>query len=629
MALCSWALRSCRPIKTLVLLCVLAMTSAAGLYAQATPAVQEFSKDHPAGQPPDRRQQLSDLTELVADGEASGNPALVPRKNFIDEHIFGKMERDGVPHAALSSDTEFFRRIHLDLTGRIPDPQEVREFAASDDPEKRGKLIDTLIGSKAYLERWTYWFGDLARAGGSRVGTDGRNLFYRYIYDSLEFNQPYDELVRELIQAKAFSNWYVGPASYLVRWVQFGDACHITMHEDTADEMTVSMFKHFMGLNLQCVSCHDGANHLEKLNIWLTERKRRELWQQAAFFGKTRVLRRTNVSLIRDEYSILDNADGYHGDASSTVRLPRNEDGLIEPAFILTGEKPDPAKPPREELARMFTAHPQFARATVNRFWAEMMGVGIVDPPDEFDMARIDPSKPPAGDWTIQPSHPALLEALTEDFRENGYDLRRLFKLITESSTYQLSSRFPGKWKDSYAQYFARKFARRMTAEQIYDAVVKTTELYSEIPVAKTDYRAKFLTQTRGPLDVTESKYLQKDWMQNVEYFLGAFGRANRESNEPTTKGSITQAVLMMNGPFVKSKITAEADSYLGKLLNQEPKLSEEDIAEDLFLRFLSRWPTEEEKSQSVQLLAERGRLEGGADLQWVLMNKLDFIFNY
>ena len=539
------------------------------------------------------------------------------------------MERDGVPHAALSSDTEFFRRIHLDLTGRIPDPQEVREFVASDDPEKRGKLIDTLIGSKAYLERWTYWFGDLARAGGSRVGTDGRNLFYSYIYDSLEYNQPYDELVRELIQARANSNWYVGPASYLVRWVQFGDACHITMHEDTADEMTVSMFKHFMGLNLQCVSCHDGANHLEKLNIWLTERKRRELWQQAAFFGKTRVLRRTNVSLIRDEYSILDNADGYHGDAASTVRLPRNEDGLIEPAFILTGEKPDPAKPPREELARMFTEHPQFARATVNRFWAEMMGVGIVDPLDEFDMARIDPSKPPAGDWTIQPSHPALLEALTEDFRENGYDLRRLFKLIAESSTYQLSSRFPGEWKDSYAQYFARKFARRMTAEQIYDAVVKTTELYTEIPVAKTDYRAKFLTQTRGPLDVTQSKYLQKDWMQNVEYFLGAFGRSNRESNEPTTKGSITQAVLMMNGPFVKSKILPEADSYLGKLLNQEPKLSEEDIAEDLFLRFLSRWPTEEEKSQSVQLLAERGRLEGGADLQWVLMNKLDFIFNY
>ena len=623
------AFRSCQPTKTLLLSCVLAAATAGGLYAQAPTPAQEFSKDHPNAPSPDRRQRLSDLTELIADGEASGDPALVPRKNFIDEHIFGKMELDGIPHAALSRDTEFFRRIHLDLTGRIPDSEEVRQFVASEDPEKRDKLIEKLIGSKAYLERWSYWFGDLARAGGSRVGTDGRNLFYRFIYDSLQFNQPFDELVRELILARALSNWYVGPASYLVRWVQFGDACHITMHEDTADEMTVSLFKHFMGLNLQCVSCHDGADHLEKLNIWLTERKRRELWQQAAFFGKTRVLRRTEVSLIRDEYSILDSADGYHGDAPSTVRVPRTEEGLIEPAFILTGEKPDPNKPLRQELARMFTAHPQFARATVNRFWAEMMGVGIVDPPDQFDMARIDPSNPPGGEWSIQPSHPELLEALTKDFRENGYDLRRLFQLITESSTYQLSSRFPGEWKDSYAQYFARKFARRMTAEQVYDAVVKTTGLYTEIPVPKTDFRAKFLTQTRGPLDITTSKYLAKDWMQNLEYFLGAFGQANRESNDPDTNGSITQAVLMMNGPFIKSKIKAEADSYLGELLKQEPKLSEEDLAEELFLRFLSRWPTGEEKSESVQLLAERGRVEGGEDLQWVLMNKLDFIFNY
>ena len=168
-----------------------------------------------------------------------------------------------------------------------------------------------------------------------------------------------------------------------------------------------------------------------------------------------------------------------------------------------------------------------------------------------------------------------------------------------------------------------------MTAEQVYDAVVKTTGLYTEIPVPKTDFRAKFLTQTRGPLDITTSKYLAKDWMQNLEYFLGAFGQANRESNDPDTNGSITQAVLMMNGPFIKSKIKAEADSYLGELLKQEPKLSEEDLAEELFLRFLSRWPTGEEKSESVQLLAERGRVEGGEDLQWVLMNKLDFIFNY
>ena len=607
-----------------------ALTSTPGdrLLAQSE-ASKDLPADHPKINKSDRRQQAAELTEFVASGEPAGDPADVRRKNLIDEHIFGKMERDGIPYAPLAGDAEFLRRISLDLTGRIPYPEEVRQFVASEDPEKRDKLIDRLIGSKPYLERWTYWYADIARAGGSRVGTDGRNLFYRFIYDSLQFNQPYDELVGELITARALSNWYVGPASYLVRWVVFGDACHITMHEDTADDMTVYLFKHFMGVNLQCVSCHDGAKHLEQLNVWLTARKREELWKQAAFFGKTRVLRRTDITLIQDEYSIDDKGEGYRGDAASTVRLPRTAEGFIEPEFIFTGEKPDPDKPLRNELARMFTSHPQFARATVNRFWAELMGVGIVDPPDDFDLARLDPENPPEGDWTIQASHPDLLEALAEDFRDNNYDLRRLIRLIVESSTYQLSSRFRGEWKDSYGEYFARKFARRLTAEQVYDAVVKATDLYTEIPVPKTDYKAKFLTQTRGPRDIVHNKYLGSGWKQDMEYFLNSFGQANRESNEPTTDGSITQAVLLMNGPFIKSKIKAEADSHLGKLLRREPAMRSEDRADELFLRFLSRWPTEAEKTESVHLLAERGPTAGGEDLQWVLMNKLDFVFNY
>lgn len=589
----------------------------------------ELPPNHPTVTNSDRRQQASQLTEFLAAGKPTENATQIHNVNFIDEHIFGKMHRDGIPHAPLANDAEFLRRISLDLTGRIPSSEQVRTFVASEDPNKRSQLIDRLIGSKAYLERWTYWFADLARAGGSRVGTDGRNLFYRFVYDSLQFNQPYDEFVRELITARALSNWYVGPASYLVRWVVFGDACHITMHEDTADDMTVYLFKHFMGINLQCVSCHDGARHLEKLNIWLTARKREELWKQAAFFGKTRVLRRTDITLIQDEYSIDDKGHGYRGDAPSTVRLPRTAEGFVAPEFILTGERPDPKKSLREELARMFTSHPQFARATVNRFWAELMGIGIVDPPDEFDLARLDPTSPPEGAWTIQASHPSLLEDLARDFQENNYDLRHLMRLIVESNTYQLSSRFDGEWEDSFAAYFARKFVRRLPAEHIYDAIVKATSLYTEIPVAKTDFKARFLTQTRGPLDVIKNKYLNTGWKQDMEYFLNSFGQANRESNEPTTKGSITQAVLLMNGPFIKSKIKATTDSHLGVFLQQQPPPAPERITEELFIRFLSRWPTEEEKSKSVELLREYGSKTGGEDLQWVLMNKLDFIFNY
>ncbi|MBI3263985.1 MAG: DUF1549 domain-containing protein, partial [Acidobacteria bacterium] len=174
----------------------------------------------------------------------------MPRKNFIDEHIFGKMERDGVLHAPLATDREFFRRAHLDLTGRIPDPRMLQEFVASREPAKRDQLIDRLVDSNEWVTRWTYWFLDLSMTAQNRVGRDGVNLYYKYIYDNLHLNRPYNELVEELLTASAVSNWYVGPASYMVRWVVIGDNCADVVHEDTADEMAVQTARHFLGLNL-------------------------------------------------------------------------------------------------------------------------------------------------------------------------------------------------------------------------------------------------------------------------------------------------------------------------------------------------------------------------------------------
>jgi len=538
------------------------------------------------------------------------------------------MEADNVPHAPLSDDATFFRRVHLDLTGRIPDDAAARKFAASDDPSKRDKLIDELVGGEGWQEQWTLVLLDQWRASQNRIGWAGRNLFHGYVTDALQLNQPFDELVREMLTANARSNWYVGPSSYLVRWAVFGDNCTEIMHEDTADDMTVHMFKDFMGINLQCVSCHDGANHLEQMNVWLTERKRREFWAQAAFFGETRVLRRVEERNTQDEYLIDEKErNGYSAAAPSTVRVPRLSEGIVEPAFILTGEKPDPNKPLRAEMARMFTSHPQFARATVNRFWAAMMGVGIVDPVDGFDLTRIDPSKPVPEGWDVQPSHPELLEALAKDFVDSGYDLQHLFKVIAKSSAYQLSSSFPGEWKDSYSKYFARKFVRRLSAEQVYDAVVKATNMPTPIQIPRMDTRVNYLAQTRGPADVKAAKNLDRAFKKDLQFFLESFGQANREFNEPSREGSILQAALMMNSSIVKSKVKPEEGSFLAKLLKEE--LSQEQFAERIFWRFLTRAPDSQEKDQALTLLAERGRRDGGEDLQWILTNKVDFLFNY
>lgn len=583
--------------------------------------------DHPPTDTTDRRQRLGAQTDSLASApSAEGQP--VQRVNFIDDHIFGKIQREGIPHAPLVDDATFFRRLHLDMTGRIPTGSEARAFVSDSDPDKRSKLVDSLVGSVDWRDRWTYWHLDLWRTSQNRVGWSGRNLFHDYVADALLLNQPYNEFVRELLTSEARSNWYVGPASYLVRWAVFADNCTEIMHEDTADEMTVMIFQHFMGVNLQCISCHDGANHLEQVNVWLTERKREEFWAQAAFFGNTRVMRRVELRNTQDEYLIDDKdpgRDGYSRDAGSTVRVARQGEGRVPPAFILGGEEPRPDKPLRSELARILTAHPQFAKAVVNRFWAEFMGAGIVEPLDGFDFSRMDPDHLPEG-WDLQPTHPALLDALAQDFIDSGYDLQHLHRRIAKSAAYQLSASFPTDWKPEYARYFARKFMRRLTAEQVYDAIVKATDLHAPIQIPLTDKQVQYLVQTRGPADLRRSVTLGPQLKQDLQFFTESFGQANREFNEPSRGGSIIQAALMMNSNLVKEKSKPSAGSYLAGLIDQG--VSDQDLVESLHWQFLTRAPDEQELSSSLQLVAERGPAAGGEDLQWILMNKLDFLFH-
>lgn len=586
-------------------------------FAQQRPAMPE---GHPVRNETDRRGQLAGLADAI--GGRGGQAAPVPRRNFIDEQIFGKMQRDRIPHAPLASDEEFFRRVHLDLTGRIGDAAELRKFAADQSADKRDKLIDSLLGSAAYKARWTYWFADLSMTAANRVGNEGKNLYYKWVYDQIHLNWPYNEMVKDLLTASASSNWYVGPASYLARWVVIGLQCEDEVHEDTSDELAIHSFKHFLGVDLSCVSCHDGAKHLEKISVWHTARKRSELWQAAAFFGNTRILRRTEIATTRDEYSIDDEGEGYDASARTVVRIPRNGKGKVEPVFPLTGEKPNLQRPLRSEFARLLTNHPQFARAAVNLFWAEMMGVGIVDPPFDFDLARQDPKSLPAG-WDLQPTHPELLEELAADFRKHNYDLQHLLRTITQSSAYQLSARFPGEWKQSYANYFARRFVRRLTAEQIHDSLVFATNLHTVVPIrGNSEIRARYATETRSPEDLRQEYPGLKDML----FFLDSFGQTNREYSERTNDGDVTQAALLMNSPFVLNQVKHRPGSYLSGLL--EARLEQEETIEKLFYRFLLRAPSPEELRMARQITAG-GAAKSYEDLQWLLVNKVEFLFNY
>jgi hypothetical protein len=487
--------------------------------------------------------QVSDLTSSVAaklPNIDAGHKKIVIR-NLIDHHLFGAMAKDGIPHAALSNDYEFCRRVYLDLTGRIPTPEQLMTFVDDTTADKREKLIDELVESQSWVEHWGYWYGDLVRACGNRIGNPALKHFDQWLRQSLKEDKPYDRLVKEMLTASApNTNWMpdAAPAGFLTRWHVTGVTMYHDNYEDTADEIIVQSARIFLGINYQCISCHGGKGFLEKVSLDLVSKKRRDFWAMAAFFGKTRV----RVIPYQDRYTITEDGAGYDTKAVSMVRLQR-EGGEIHPTFMLTGEKADLSKPLRPQFARMLTNNPQFARATVNLIWKQFFGLGVVDPVDSFDMARQDPNNPPAAPWMCQPTNNELLDALARDFAAHRFSLKHLMRTIARSSAYQLSSRFDGQWKESYTPYFARHYVRSMTAEQLHDAISQATQVFGNYKRNDWVYGnalepLRFWTEASSPEEIGNGE---------AKNFLRTFGQANREQFDRQPGGSILQAMMLMN----------------------------------------------------------------------------------
>ncbi|MDX2029668.1 MAG: DUF1549 domain-containing protein [Blastocatellia bacterium] len=566
--------------------------------------------------------QIGDLTRDVAAGlpHLGAVAGKVVVRNLIDQHLFGAMERDSVPHAPISNDHEFCRRVYLDLTGRIPTPEQLTAFAADVAPNKRDRLIEELIGSPAWLDHWSYWYGDLTRACGNRFGNPTLKHFDAWIRKSFSEDKPYDRFVTEMLTATApNTNWMPDAAAsgFLTRWHVTGQTMYDDNHEDTADEIVVNAARIFLGINYQCISCHGGKGFLEKVSLDLVPKKRRDFWAMAAFFGKMRV----RVVPYQDRYTLTEDGAGYDAAGWSQVRLQR-EGGQIHPTFILTGEKADLTRPLRPQLARMLTSHPQFARATVNLIWKQFFGLGIVDPVDSFDMARQDPSASLPAPWTCQPANAQLLDALAADFAKHRFSLKRLMKTIAQSSAYQLSARFDGEWKEAYTPYFARHFVRQLTAEQLHDSISLATQVFGEYRRRDWLYEtplppARFWTEASSPEEINNGE---------AKSFLRTFGQSNREQFDRQPGGSILQAMTMMNSPFVTRRVQAANRSLVDQLV--QSAATNPEIVDRLYLATLSRAPSTREKQLALDWLAA-DRRQGAEDLQWSLLNKLDFVFNY
>ena len=162
---------------------------------------------------------------------------------------------------------------------------------------------------------------------------------------------------------------------------------------------------------------------------------------------------------------------------------------------------------------------------------------------------------------------------------------------------------------------------RRLSAEELVDAIAQATGIQPEIPISGTNVKVKYVMQARSPEDLG-GKNLE------IQRFLGSFGQNNRSRNVKSLEGNVVQASLLLNSKVIKERITAKEGSRLHKLLNQEPPLSNEDLVDEMFLSVLSRHPLPEEEKVAVEQIRQY-RTQGAEDVMWALVNKLDFIFNY
>jgi len=477
-------------------------------------------------------------TRTVVMGDRAGWewPAVEP-VNWIDELVFEKLRQVRTTPAAPCSDEEFLRRVHLDLVGLPPTPREVRTFLLDrrDSHAKREELIDRLIGSAAFVEHWTNKWCDLLQVNPKFLGPRGAERLRDWVRAAVASNQPYDELVREVLTASG-STLENPPAAYF----------RVLREPDVAMENTTQLF---LGVRFNCNKCHD-----HPFERWTQDQH----WELAAFFAD---VQRLAVEGSMDEERIADGTGG-------TVANPRSgKPAAARFPYEHAGDVPVDA-PQRARLAAWLTApeNPYFARSYVNRLWSYFLGVGLIEPVDD-----IRASNPP--------SNPALLERLTQEFVTGGFDVRSLMRTICRSRTYQQSIA-TDRWNADDGINFSHALPRRLPAEVLFDALHQATGSRARLP---------------GQRAGTYAMELADPSVEARDGFLALFGRPARESAcecERASGVSLGQALSLVNGPTVAEAIH-DPHNALADLVAAESDPAR--LVEELYLSFLCRFPSADE----------------------------------
>ena len=489
--------------------------------------------------------------------------------NFIDRHVWDKLERLGIPPSAASDDAEFVRRVFLDTIGTLPTAGEARAFLADASPDKRARLIDRLLERPEYADFWAMKWSDILKVDKDAVTPQGAVAMTRWIRRQFAENRPYDAMVREVVTAKG-SSTAEGPAAL---YKSLG----------TPEIAARSISQVFLGVRIECAECHHHPSER-----WGQD----DYWALAGMFsGLTKKPLPGGAEAIVWKAGV-DLGPKVSKKAGGPQTVPARALGAPAKTFAPTEDR-------RVALAEWMTSptNPFLSPAIANRLWSHYFGRGLVEPLD--DLRATNPA-------TNEP----LLAALAGHLRETKYDLKAFTKTLLLSRAYQLSSKpVPGNATDE--QNFSHAAIKPMPAEVLLDAVSQVTGSPEKFNGWPEGIRAIQVWDNRMP-----------------SYFFHLFGRPVRFSVcecERGTDPSIAQALHLMNSPEIGAKVRSRT-GMARQLADSDKKPGA--IIDEIFLGALSRRPNDTERAAMLDAFADNDRRAATEDVLWAILNSKEFLYN-
>ena len=506
-----------------------------------------------------------------------------PRRNFIDELSLAKLESLNIPPSPAADDAEFLRRAMLDTIGVLPKPEEVRAFVADAGPDKRDRLIDSLLARPEWVDYWTYRWCDLLLASGERLRPQALETYHKWIRAHVERNTPWDQFVREIVTASG-STFENGAANFYA------------LHMDPTD-ISETVSAAFLGMTINCAKCH---NHpLEK-------------WTNDQYYAMANLFARVQAKGWAGDYRGGDgNRTVFSADQGELIQPSK---GRPQPPAPLDGRPlafDDPTDR-RIALAQWLTSpeNPYFTRAIVNRVWANFFGVGLVEKVDDLRLTN------PA-------SNEELFAAAARHLVEQHYDLKALQRTILQSATYQRSSQATAENK-SDERFYSHYYPKRLSAEVMIDALSQVTGVPTQFKIRFGDSELKDQPLGKRALELPD--------VDAGSYFFKAFGRPARLITcecERTSKPTMVQVLHMSNGDTVNQKLTAK-DNVIDKQL--AANLPPEQIVDELYLAALARLPSDQERQSLVAIFQAAAPEEKHVvleDIYWSVLSSREFLFNH